>query len=77
MQLLLEFGNVRSPLPDSSEHVWPDPAKLLDSGHFGQIRRDPGRMSPDSGIGNISVVGCCQIPVPPGFRRPTIARFQQ
>jgi hypothetical protein len=34
MQLSPESGNVRSPLPDSSEHVWPDPAESI------QIRPD-------------------------------------
>jgi len=78
MQLSPESGNVRSPLPDSGEHVWPD------LGHFGQIRSasdhgqilpefgppafgDGGRMSPNSGADIISEAGCCRIPVPPGF----------
>jgi hypothetical protein len=37
MQLLSESGNVRLPLPDSGENVWPN------SGHFGLIGPDPGR----------------------------------
>jgi hypothetical protein len=49
--LLPESGNIRSPLPDSGEHFWPDSVKLagfrsdssgsgriwLDPYHFGQI----------------------------------------
>jgi hypothetical protein len=38
MQLLPESGNVRSPLPDSGEHVWPDPAKIAG---LLRIRSDP------------------------------------
>jgi hypothetical protein len=42
MQLSPESDDVRSPLPDSGEHVWPDLAKIAgfrpDSSEFGQIR---------------------------------------
>jgi hypothetical protein len=34
-------------------------------------------MSPDSSTVSIQVAGCCQIPVPLGFRQPTIAGFWQ
>jgi hypothetical protein len=65
IQLSPESGNARSPLPDSREHVWPDPAKiaefwldssgsgqiLQDSNHFGQIR---GQIHPNPTILAIS-----------------------
>jgi hypothetical protein len=34
-------------------------------------------MLPNFGAGSISVAGCYRIPVPLGFRRPTIAGFRQ
>jgi len=57
--------------PESGEHVWPD------SGRTPPASSDGGQMSPDSDAGSILVAGCCQIPVPSRFRRPTIARFRQ
>jgi hypothetical protein len=119
MQLSLESNNVRLPLPDSSEHVWPDFGRTPpdpvgsrpfwpnptgsrpfwpdlvgtvagsikirpDSGQFGQIRptSDHGRLPARFGRNLVrqypaTVARCCRIPVPPGFRRPTIARFRQ
>jgi hypothetical protein len=46
MQLSPKFGNVRSLLPDTGEHVWPDLAKIAEfqpeSSGSGQIWPDPG-----------------------------------
>jgi hypothetical protein len=43
MQMPPESGNVRSPLPDSDENVWPDLARFLpDSSGSSHIRSDPG-----------------------------------
>jgi hypothetical protein len=85
MQLLLGFDNVRLPVPDSGEHVWPDP------GYFGQILPKLGQIRPASNHGRIlarfgpnlvcrlpaTVAECRQILAPPGFRQPTIAEFRQ
>jgi len=46
----------------------------------GRIHTDPTesiQIRPDSGTGSILVAGCCRIPVPSGFRQPTITGFQQ
>jgi hypothetical protein len=43
MQLLPESGNVRSPLLDSGERVWPDPAKIA---RLLRIRSDPAGSQP-------------------------------
>jgi hypothetical protein len=65
-----------SPLPNFGEHIWSDPGQIRpESGPPASC--DDGRMSPDSGAGNILVAGCCRIPVQPGFRRSTIVRFRQ
>lgn len=48
MQLSPKSSNVRSPLSDSGEHVWPDLAKMAwfrpNSSWSGQIRPNPGHV---------------------------------
>jgi hypothetical protein len=45
--MLPEFGNARSPLPESGEKVWPDSGRNLPNlGHFGRILPEPTGFRP-------------------------------
>jgi hypothetical protein len=77
MQLSPESGNVRSPLPDSREHVWPDSAKMvgfrLDSSGSGQARPNPGHFGqtrPDQlpDPSRPGLISCRILPNPTGFQ---------
>jgi hypothetical protein len=82
-QLQPKSDNVWSPMPDSNDQVWPNPARLLriqsDPSRFGRI--NGGRLLTIAGIrpnfGRIlvrrnpmMVAGCSRISVPAGFRSP-------
>jgi len=68
MQLSPESGNIRSLLPDSGEHVWPDPAILAISGRLLTMAKFRQNIRQDfAGIWSVGIWR--QWPDVAGFRR--------
>jgi hypothetical protein len=70
-QMSAESGNVRSPLPDFGEKVWPDP------GRFGQIRPKSSGSAPINGRIRSYPAGLAGIRQYSGLHRAPVAGFRR